>query len=371
MPGEASNYHHTVFHGQFDAISVLVTTTMALSLYNCLELLLWIFTTFNKWKGLYFWALTVSTLGTISYCNGLLIEYFMLTKVLVGLVLDNIGWMTMITGQSLVLYSRLGLILSDQRILRWVLWMIITDAIIFHTITTVLNFGARYGGGHPFIRGYFYIENIQMTIFCLQEFIISGIYVWQTIKLLKVISKQRTRLIMWQLFTINVIIVGLDIVLLAIQYNNLHLYEQSIKAFVYSVKLKLEFAILGKLVDLVQSGQRRLPDAMGTVEDAIERADTSPTRERNSSFASFPWFQNREKLPIQHIEHKEVEHEETGQKPHEHQANGHMSNGSVNPGQHQAGDVSMRINSGSSGRRPTGCESDVMYADIMRAVSHT
>ena len=53
----------------------MVTITMALGLYNALELLLLIFTTFNKWRGLYFWSLTVSTLGVIAYCNGLLIEY--------------------------------------------------------------------------------------------------------------------------------------------------------------------------------------------------------------------------------------------------------------------------------------------------------
>lgn len=39
---------------------------------------------------------------------------------------------------------------------------------------------------------------------------------------------------------------------MVLQYKHLQLYQESIKGFVYSVKLKLELNILSKLVDLVQ-----------------------------------------------------------------------------------------------------------------------
>ena len=260
----------------------------------------------------------------------------------------------MITGQSLVLYSRLGLIVSNRKILQAVKWMIILDAFVWHISTTVLNFGARYGGGQPFMSGYFYIENIQMTFFCLQEFIISGIYVFQTVKLLKVIQKQRTKIVMWQLFSINVVIVVLDIVLLVIEYKSLHIYEQCVKGFVYSVKLKLELAILGKLVDLVQQSQRSLSNAMGTVEDCIERTDTSPTRRRTMSLSN-PWLHYREKLPMQHIEHR---------------GNGHLYNGNLKAAQQEAEEKGSP-DSVSSDPRQKGRESDILYADIVRSISQT
>jgi len=38
-----------------------------------------------------------------------------------------------------------------------------------------------------------------------------------------------------------------------LQYKHLKLYQEAIKAFVYSVKLKLELNILSKLVDLVNT----------------------------------------------------------------------------------------------------------------------
>lgn len=88
------------------------------------------------------------------------------------------------------------------------------NLIIFHSMTEVLNFCANFGPSHSQTtcgEGYFYVEKIQMTIFCLQEFIISGIYVWKTSKLLKVVSQTRPRQVMWQLFSINVIIIIMDI----------------------------------------------------------------------------------------------------------------------------------------------------------------
>jgi hypothetical protein len=42
-----------------------------------------------------------------------------------------------------------------------------------------------------------------------------------------------------------------EIALIVLEYKHLQLYQESIKAFVYSVKLKLELNILSKLVDLV------------------------------------------------------------------------------------------------------------------------
>jgi hypothetical protein len=43
-----------------------------------------------------------------------------------------------------VLYSRLHLVMYNQRILKWVLWMIIIDVFLFHVPTTVMTFGVRF-----------------------------------------------------------------------------------------------------------------------------------------------------------------------------------------------------------------------------------
>ena len=67
----------------------------------------------------------------------------------------------------------------------------------------------------------------------------------------------------WQLLAINVVILALDVGLLVVEYLGLTDYEQSFKGIVYSVNLKMEFAILGKLKKVVRRGDRVLeaPDA--------------------------------------------------------------------------------------------------------------
>ena len=66
----------TFFSGNYDVSSVFVTIGCALSIYNGLELLLLVFTTFRRFKGLYFWSLLIASFGLLPYTTGLLIMYF-------------------------------------------------------------------------------------------------------------------------------------------------------------------------------------------------------------------------------------------------------------------------------------------------------
>ena len=58
------------------------------------------------------------------------------------------------------------------------------------------------------------------------------------------------RHIVFQLLGINLIFILMDIGLIATQYSNLYTYQTTLKGLVYSIKLKLEFAVLGKLVNI-------------------------------------------------------------------------------------------------------------------------
>lgn len=154
------------------------------------------------------------------------------------------------------------------------------------------------------------MEKIQMTIFCIQEFIISGLYLWKTVALLKVIQKKGTRKVMMELFVINIIIVVGDIALLVLEYSGHRVEERLFKGFVYSVKLKLEFAILSKLVGLVQSSQRTLSNALADVDTFVDASRTTsaaliPTAYQPKSTADqMPdWLAKLEDRHVQHIEH--------------------------------------------------------------------
>ena len=90
-----------------------------------------------------------------------------------------------------------------------------------------------------------------MTGFFCQEVILSSIYIYETRRILKSSLQPGTRKIMQQLIAINVIIIILDLLLLSLEAASLYILETLFKGVLYSIKLKLEFAILGKLVNFV------------------------------------------------------------------------------------------------------------------------
>jgi len=132
----------------------------------------------------------------------------------------------MVTGQSVVLYSKLQLVLRNPKVVRGLLWVIVVDEVVLHVSTTVVLFGSSYGDHQgTFNVAWTVIDKVQMTAFRIQEFIISGLYVDETLKILKIASDGRTGRTMWQLFIINVVIIVLNIALLVVKYLNLRVYE--------------------------------------------------------------------------------------------------------------------------------------------------
>jgi hypothetical protein len=123
-------------------ILMIIAAFTAIAWYNCVELNVMIWLRFKRRKGLYFWSLLVCSWGIILHALSFLAKFFQVwTNDYVSVTVIIIGWYAMVTGQSLVLYSRLHLIMHDTRKVRWVLYMIIIDVFLFHVPTTVLCFG--------------------------------------------------------------------------------------------------------------------------------------------------------------------------------------------------------------------------------------
>lgn len=112
--------------------------------------------TFKRRNGVYFYSLLASSWGIFIYALAFLMKFFQVWKNdYVSCAFITIGWYAMVTGQSIVLYSRLHLVVRDKRKVRWVLYMIIVDAILFHIPTTVMTFGVSvlpcFLPSYPFI----------------------------------------------------------------------------------------------------------------------------------------------------------------------------------------------------------------------------
>ena len=228
----------------------------AIAFYNVLELNISIFMTFKRRRGLYFWSLLASSWGVVFHELGFLLKLWQLTtNNYLSCTIITIGWWPMVTGQAIVLYSRLHLVVKEQYILKGVLVMICWNAVTLHIPTTVFTFGSSSPAWESFLVGFNYMERIQMTIFCIQEFVISGIYLWATRRLLRPIYRGKTRAVMTQLIWINIVIILMDVALLAEEYQNNYDVEAPMKGMVYSIKLKLEFAVLTQLMRLANTGQ--------------------------------------------------------------------------------------------------------------------
>jgi hypothetical protein len=125
-------------------IAMTLSAFCGIAWYNCVELNVRILIVFKRYRGLYFWSLVLSSWGASIMLIVLLLKFFHVWyDVYIALTIILICWYTMVTGQSLVLYSRLHLIVPDARKIRWILYMIIIDAIIFHVPATVLSYGVN------------------------------------------------------------------------------------------------------------------------------------------------------------------------------------------------------------------------------------
>jgi hypothetical protein len=274
------------YNGQSDSLRIVIIFLSGLALYNAVELIAMIFLTFTRHRGLYYWSLLISSIGIIPYALGFFLKFDNQAPGelrWLPVVMLTVGWYPMITGQSLVLWSRLHLLVSGERgerILRWTKYMIIFNAIALHIPTTVLTFGSNgYGNTDTFVTGYNVMEKIQMVGFFCQEIILSSIYIAETIKITKTSLQPSAKRTMNQLIIINVVIIIMDLGLLGIECASLYILETTVKGVIYSIKLKLEFAILGKLVGFA-IGQRPgnadgRATSIGFVGEPVEKKNNS------------------------------------------------------------------------------------------------
>ena len=109
------------------------------------------------------------------------------------------------------------------------------------------------------------MEKIQVTAFCVQELVLSGTYIQETLRILKpseTFQKSRNRIILRRLIFVNVVIIMMDLALVATEYANLYNIETTFKSLLYSVKLKLKFVVLNQLASIVNSGFASVHDPL-------------------------------------------------------------------------------------------------------------
>ncbi|CZR58880.1 uncharacterized protein PAC_08772 [Phialocephala subalpina] len=251
-------------HGLTGGVSVdlpVLTVMVAFStiaLYNVLELNVIIFATFKRRKGLYFWSFIVATWGIVPHTVGFIFKFFDVTSVWwAPLMLVSPGWFAMVSGQSLVLYSRLHLVVRSGERIRWVLYLIIFNAIVVGIPDMILAFLTnRPGAPASIVNAFSIFDKTQVTIYFVQESIISALYIYETVRLLgpgQGIAQNPYRKLLRHLILINILVLVFDATLLGTEYSGNFEIQTTYKPAIYSVKLKIEFSVLNRLVSIVKN----------------------------------------------------------------------------------------------------------------------
>ncbi|KAL7771736.1 hypothetical protein CFE70_001686 [Pyrenophora teres f. teres 0-1] len=202
----------------------------AMTWYNSIELLFLVFFTFKKYSGAY---MKQNNVAHDTHVDNILMT--------VGLVL-------MVPGQSLVLYSRLHLISSNQKLVRSILWMIIVLAVVLCVPTSMLNLREYTDQPGTYTRTYSAMAKTQMTLSSFEEVFISCVYIWETRNAMRVNFNALDRKWMWQLIAMNIFLLVMDTALLVMEFLELYMILNTFKSLVHSFKLKIEFAVLTQMV---------------------------------------------------------------------------------------------------------------------------
>ncbi|KAF2013901.1 hypothetical protein BU24DRAFT_249370 [Aaosphaeria arxii CBS 175.79] len=240
------------------AKSMTIAAFFGISIYSSIETLFSIFHRFRTRKGLYFWSMLVACIGIPIHATAVLLRNFRLAPNVLMCVFVVLGWWMMVTGQAVVLYSRLHLV-CDPKTIRWVLGMIAFNFVVLHLPVSGLYLAINIRPIDSVVHVFNVYEKVQLTGFCVQEWIIASLYIWGAKRTLEPILKfkgPREKKIIQHLIIVNLLVIAMDGTLLVTEFTNNFDIQTTYKTVVYSIKLKLEFYVLNQLLFIMQSPTR-------------------------------------------------------------------------------------------------------------------
>nr|ABV57816.1 hypothetical protein [Claviceps fusiformis] len=257
-------------------MSMTIAAFTGISWYIGVEINISLFLLFKRRRGLYFWSCALSSWGVILQPLFIILADFGVWKDAVpSIVMIYLTWLIMVIPQSWVLYSRLHLLMRTASFLGIIKFVLMFNSIVFSIPTIVIGTLAQSTNINPNLSSFNLIwDRIQLVVYFVQETSLSVLYIFQTRTYLRGRAPLREqswsgpstlqgndyprsqttdqKTVLWQLIYANGLIIALDIVLLGIQCANLFHLQGAFKPCVYGMKLKIEFVILNRLIDIIQ-----------------------------------------------------------------------------------------------------------------------
>ncbi|OOF90271.1 hypothetical protein ASPCADRAFT_157087, partial [Aspergillus carbonarius ITEM 5010] len=232
-----------------------VVAFVSISAFSALGLVYLIFDFFKRRRGLYFWSLLVTSLGTIIACVFCILFIFGDANTLVASAVGVVfSYTTISVGNSLVLYSRVHLVTGGRKP-RWILYMIIGSVLLlqFPHLIAVPAAAATHGSGH-WVQAVTILEKISVVGYCVREMTILGFYAWATIRNLRpliFLRGRKGRQLIVALILAGIVSVILDTANMVMDFTATSAVVAAFVPFIISTKLLVEFAALNKLIRFV------------------------------------------------------------------------------------------------------------------------
>ena len=222
----------------------------------------------------------------------------------VGTTLAEAGWVGMVTGFSIVLWSRLSIVVQDRRIRNGILGMILVNGFIWHTAMVTLQFGLaatplKDPSRAVWLRLVNPFERTQISVFTVQEFIIFSFYILATYRVLNERTfnqTKRTRKAMFILLAVQTLEICMDIIIVTLDLAGYFTLKAIIHSWTYGIKLQLEFVVLNQLKETAKTGVPGLLPMPESDEEASRRpsGQSSP---RKSVGEKQDWWINSRDVP--------------------------------------------------------------------------
>lgn len=266
--------------------AMAITALATAGIYNAVEIYVLIFTTFRQRRGRYFWSMLVANSGIFVHAIVSLIRYLRRSGTVVPGAFAVAAWCAMVTGQSVVLWSRLHLVVYNRTWTRLVLALIVTDGCAIHVpmaVLWVLCWATPPDAQAAWIERYGVCEKVSIVVFTLQETFLTGIFArqgWYNLRPLFAFKTRSARLISWYLLSLFVLVFLLDVGLVVLEYTNNFVFQTTSKPLVYSIKLKVEFTVLNKLLAFTKMNScdcHHLSDPLGSFTKGLVTSDTNTT----------------------------------------------------------------------------------------------
>jgi len=98
------------------------------------------------------------------------------------------------------------------------------------------------------------MERVQVLGFSIQEIIISAIYIYATLQMLKGSFNKKIRNTIAFLVLIQIIVILADVLVISLDYAQYFTLKAVLHSFVYAFKLQLEFVILNQFREVIAKG---------------------------------------------------------------------------------------------------------------------